>query len=402
MQLSPSEIDPPCTVSQVAAALQPLISQPSSSAAPFTTSRLHLPTTTPSAASRRCARAAFDAFACSLPRYSGAHIPVSDWLFGAVPRDNELQIRPYRLYLILFRGQRAAVRATTQRSRRLLWRPPADSTCSASNNGAAWLLADVCATSNGVPPSTRVPSVASLERSYAWQQMRLAARAAQHVRRPFALVECRVGRRRHGGGFVVCRAAAPACGHRSARALVKRLLLATGAASRVPCPAPTTMVACGRLRSRCTYAVATRASGGVCQEIPRPRLGRALRSVTSTLRGGCLRTSRQHAASAAVAALRRPYSSSRPIRRLPCWSSQSGTRDGGAPCHTPRGEAWGGAAEGAELSEPRGGEEEILHRGAERKGSGRQEARLRVALPTSICSRVRMPSLGRPPRGSHD
>ena len=85
MQLSPAEIDPPCTVSQVAAALQPLISQPSSSAAPFTTSRLHLPTTTPSAASRRCARAAFDAFACSLPRYSGAHIPVSDWLFGAVP-----------------------------------------------------------------------------------------------------------------------------------------------------------------------------------------------------------------------------------------------------------------------------------------------------------------------------
>ena len=179
MQLSPAEIDPPCTVSQVATALQPLIPQPSSSAAPFTTSRLHLPTTTPSAASRRCARAAFDAFACSLPRYSGAHIPVSDWLFGAVPATMGKFVGYWSLALYLTSSSAGSAQRYALPPNVLddwLWRPPADSTCSASNNGAAWLLADVCATSNGVPPSTRVPSVASLERSYAWQQMRLAAR----------------------------------------------------------------------------------------------------------------------------------------------------------------------------------------------------------------------------------
>ena len=165
-----------------------------------------------------------------LPRYSGAHIPVSDWLFGAVPATMGKLAGYWSLALYLTSSSAGSAQRYALPPNVLddwLWRPPADSTCSASNNGAAWLLADVCATSNGVPPSTRVPSVASLERSYAWQQMRLAARgnsnstSAGHSRWWNA---ASAGGSTEAGLWFAAQQLRRVR-HRSARAVVKRLLL---------------------------------------------------------------------------------------------------------------------------------------------------------------------------------
>ena len=115
-----------------------------------------------------CARQAFDAFVCGLPRWRGAKLQPSDWAFGSEPATAGKFVARWAMSLFLgsVAKQPGRYSLPTPELTGWLWRPPGS--CAASNGTAeAWLRADVCRTRARAPRGLEL----ALERSSVGQQL---------------------------------------------------------------------------------------------------------------------------------------------------------------------------------------------------------------------------------------
>ena len=118
--------------------------------------------------SHYCARQAFDAFVCGLPRWRGAKIQPPDWAFGSEPATVGKFVARWAMSLFLgsVAEQPGRYSLPTPELTGWLWRPPGS--CAASNGTTeAWLRADVCRTSAPAPRGLEL----ALERSSVGQQL---------------------------------------------------------------------------------------------------------------------------------------------------------------------------------------------------------------------------------------
>ena len=115
-----------------------------------------------------CARQAFDAFVCGLPRWRGAKLQPPDWAFGSEPATAGKFVARWAMSLFLgsVAKQPGRYSLPTPELTGWLWRPPGS--CAASNGTAeAWLRADVCRTRARAPRGLEL----ALERSSVGQQL---------------------------------------------------------------------------------------------------------------------------------------------------------------------------------------------------------------------------------------
>ena len=115
-----------------------------------------------------CARQAFDAFVCGLPRWRGAKLQPPDWAFGSEPATAGKFVARWAMSLFLgsVAAQPGRYSLPTPELTGWLWRPPGS--CAASNaTTEAWLRADVCRTSARAPRGLEL----ALERSSVGQQL---------------------------------------------------------------------------------------------------------------------------------------------------------------------------------------------------------------------------------------
>merc|ERR1719424_124250 len=115
-----------------------------------------------------CARQAFDAFVCGLPRWRGAKLLPPDWAFGSEPATAGKFVARWAMSLLLgsVAKQPGRYSLPTPELTGWLWRPPGS--CAASNGTAeAWLRADVCRTRARAPRGLEL----ALERSSVGQQL---------------------------------------------------------------------------------------------------------------------------------------------------------------------------------------------------------------------------------------
>ena len=162
-----------CTQRDAAPALRRLVSCSSSAASPvcaWTGLRVFDggPVRPGLAKAHSCARVAFDAFVCGLPRWRGAKIQPPDWAFGSEPATAGKFVARWAMSLFLasVAEQPGRYSIPTPELTGWLWRPPGS--CAASNGTTeAWVRADVCRTSVRAPRGLEL----ALERSSVGQQL---------------------------------------------------------------------------------------------------------------------------------------------------------------------------------------------------------------------------------------